>query len=79
MIVGYMCSFGNVYRYDGWLFEFSRVVGPWPLCQDGEPRKRAGRMFWRMWERFNALSDEDKAHYCVHEGGYVPIVEEVKA
>ena len=75
-IVGFMCSFGNVYRYAGWLFEYGCVNGPWPLCQDGELRKRAGRKFWRMWERFDKLSDEEKAAYCVHEGGCVPIVEE---
>lgn len=49
-----------VYRFEGVLFEVHSYCGPWPLRQDGEPRRRAGRRFWRLWDRFQALSPEER-------------------
>ena len=49
----------KVYQFDGWLFEYSvRIV--WPLKVNGDPKKNAGEKFWKMIEKFNDLSVEDK-------------------
>ena len=42
---GYLCS-ARVYEYAGWIFEFG-YCGPWPLKKNGDPRKRAGRKFYK--------------------------------
>ena len=39
------------YRYKGWWFEYTHS-GPWPLKKNGEPRKRAGRKFYKIIEEF---------------------------
>ena len=68
---GIICT-ARVYQFEGWQFEFSRRNGPWPLKKNGDPRERAGRTFWAMWERFRALSKK-KQHACMIErGGCVP-------
>lgn len=46
-----ICS-PSIYEYDGWKFEVHSYCGPWPLRKDGEPRKRAGRKFWKMIEKW---------------------------
>lgn len=51
-----------VYRFEGWMFEYDRrkPFGPWPLKQDGELRKRAGKQFYEAFGRFSALSKEEQ-------------------
>jgi hypothetical protein len=36
----------KLYKFQGIKFEFGHA-GPWPLKKDGEPKKRAGRKFYR--------------------------------
>jgi hypothetical protein len=45
------------YKYDGWKFEYSRnkPFGPWPVKNDLEQKKKAGKKFYAMFERFSAL------------------------
>jgi hypothetical protein len=56
---GFICS-PSVYEYKGWRFEDSGYSGPWPLRKDGEPRQRAGRVFWRVWGEWCDLPEEEK-------------------
>ena len=55
-------SFGTIYRFAGWTFEYSRnkPFGPWPYKADGEPRKRAGKKFYEMFGRFIKLPIEQQ-------------------
>jgi len=57
-----------MYRYDGWFFEWQSYGGPWPLRNDGELRKRAGREFWRMIDCFQKLSPAERKQYRVGGG-----------
>ena len=71
---GYLCLGGNVYCFQGWTFEVHDYCGPWPLNKDGSPRKTApGRVFWKMWDAFEALSDEEREACLVERGGCVQI------
>jgi hypothetical protein len=56
-----------IYAYEGWEFDYDRrkPLGPWPLKKDGEPRARAGRKFYSMFARFNALPVEQQEEYRV--------------
>jgi len=57
---GYLC-YSHGYRFDGWYFEIHSYCGPWPLNKDGELRATPpGLKFWQMWERFQALSEEER-------------------
>jgi len=61
---GFLCG-PRLYEYNGWFFEFSPYKGPHPLRKDGELRKRVGRKFWKMWARFDKLTDKQKSkHRC---------------
>ena len=72
VIRGFICS-APVYEYDGWLFEFSEYHHmPWPLKKDGDARKRAGRKFYEMFEKFLSLP-EDQQHECRIGGGCQPL------
>jgi len=64
---GWICSH-PMYEFEGWIFECGYMSGPWPLRKDLEPRKRAGRKFWKMFERFDALSDKAKSTYRIGGG-----------
>lgn len=67
---GYICS-APIYEFKGWTFEdHYSSGGPWPLTRHGDPRKKAGRLFWKMYEEFSSLSDIDKA-LCRVGGGCV--------
>ena len=50
----------KIYEFQGWLFEYHYYHGPWPLTKDGDPRKRAGRKFWKMITAFDGLSEDGK-------------------
>ena len=60
-------TYTKIYKYDGWLFEYYRnkPFGPWPLNKDRGPRKRAGREFWRMFDKFSDLSEADQEKHRV--------------
>lgn len=50
----YVCG-PHIYAYKGWLFEFGKYTGPWPLKKDFELRSRAGKKFWQMFDEFMDL------------------------
>jgi hypothetical protein len=58
----------KIYEYDGWIFEFHYWCGPWPLKKDLELRKRAGKKFWNMFEKFNKIPIKEKENYRVGGG-----------
>jgi len=58
-IHGFLCG-PRLYEYKGWFFEYKYMMGPWPLCKDGEPFKRAGDKFYTMFNEFWALPDREK-------------------
>ena len=51
----------KLYKYEGWLFEVHSYCGPWPLKKDLSPRERAGRKFFKMYERFK--KEKNKARF----------------
>lgn len=59
-----ICGPGE-YFYNGWSFEIHSYRGPWPLKKDGDPKERAGRLFWKMWDEFKSLSETEKETYRV--------------
>jgi len=64
---GFICG-PRLYEYDGWFFEEHAYCGPWPLKKNDDPRERAGRVFWKMWAKFDKLSKEEKLKYRVGGG-----------
>jgi hypothetical protein len=73
-IVGYMCG-PRIYRFGGWLFERHAGYGtPWPIKEDGTPYKRAGRVFCKVIDRFERMSNE-KREACREGGGCVPLIQ----
>ena len=69
-MTGFICS-PPLYEFEGWYFEYGPYIC-WPLCKDGEPRKRAGNKFYDMVDKFLALPEEEKERYRVG-GGCMPI------
>ena len=62
MSTAYLCG-PRVYEFEGVPFEFSPMIGPWPLKKDGEPKARAGNKFYAFYKRFAALPvDEQEKH-----------------
>lgn len=68
---GHACG-PRIYVYKGWKFEVSPSCGPWPLKQNGDPRERAGAVFYEIFSEFNRLSKEDKLKHRIG-GGCEPI------
>jgi hypothetical protein len=58
-------TFQKAYRYKGWYFEYDRnkPFGPWPIKTNGEPMKRAGKKFYKMFEEFYNLPIEEQEQY----------------
>lgn len=69
-MTGFMCS-TPIYEYDGWFFEYGPRIC-WPLCKDGEPRKRAGNKFYDMLDRFFAQTEKEQES-CRVGGGCIRI------
>jgi hypothetical protein len=63
-----VCS-NNIYEYKGWIIEFHHFCGPWPLTKDFTPKKRAGKVFWSIWEEFSKLPTKEQIGYIKHTGG----------
>ena len=63
---GWVCG-PRIYKFDGWLFEYHQT-SVWPLKKDGEPRKRAGRRFYAMLDRFLALDKAEREQHRVGGG-----------
>ena len=66
-MTGIMCI-ANQYEYEGVMFEIARGGEPFRLRKDGEPRKRNGKAFYDLYDRFRALSEEEK-QACKIQGG----------
>jgi hypothetical protein len=67
-----LCGFEPVYEFEGYLFERHHWHGPWPVTRKdpSEPRKTIPSGFWEAIERFQALSEEERAAYLWEpEGG----------
>ena len=58
-------TFSKGYRYKGWLFEYDRnkPFGPQPLKKNHEPKKQAGRKFYKMFDEFYNLPIEEQEKY----------------
>jgi len=56
-----------IYEFNGWLFEYDRrkPFGPWPLKKDLEPRSRAGKKFYEMFEGFSSLAEVEQEKYRI--------------
>ena len=66
-VTGFLCG-PRIYQYDGWYFENHFYCGPWPLKKNGDPRKRAGRVFFKMFDRFSKLDKEEQQKHCLGGG-----------
>lgn len=64
---GYICG-PRIYKYKGWTFEYHAYLGPWPLTKTGERRKRAGDVFWKIFNDFLALPEEEQKKLCLGGG-----------
>jgi hypothetical protein len=61
----------NIYQFKGWTFEYNAAFGPWPLNKNGEPKKRAGDKFNKVFSEFFSLPDEKKEQYRIECRGYI--------
>ena len=52
----------KAYTFAGVNFEMT-YCGPWPIKRNGDPKKRAGRRFYRRIEDWIAMSDADREIY----------------
>lgn len=61
-----------MYEFKGWIFEYGKYTGAWPLKKDLEPRARAGRVFYKMLGEFLDLPEIEREEFRVG-GGCQPI------
>ena len=59
---GWLCG-PKIYEYEGVAFEFSPIIGPWPLKKNGDPKKLAGRRFYAFYKRFAGLPEKEQEKY----------------
>lgn len=59
---GHFCM-PKEYKFEGVSFEFSPAIGPWPLKKDGEPKKRAGKKFYALYDRFAKLPETEREKF----------------
>ena len=63
-----MCS-ARRYSFEGWTFDDESMGGsPWPLKKNGDPRERAGRQFYQMFDRFKCLTKKEKKKHLLGGG-----------
>jgi hypothetical protein len=75
-MIGWLCS-GKIFTYKGVTFEIPGIGAPWPLKKNGDPRARAGKVFYRLIDEFKNLSEEEKKS-CRVGGGCMRIDNVVK-
>jgi hypothetical protein len=51
----------DIYEYGGFIFEMHRYCGPCKLKKNLDPAAAMGRKFWKVFDAWNMLSDEEKA------------------
>jgi len=66
---GFICG-PKLYEFEGWFFEFYDGYGlPWPLRKkDGEPFRRAGRVFYKAFGKWYDLPEAEREKYRVGGG-----------
>lgn len=65
---GYICG-PFIYTYKGVMFEFRQYsTQPWPLKKDGEPRLRAGKKFYDLFDEWFRLPEKERESYRVGGG-----------
>lgn len=67
---GFLCS-PRLYEFEGVRFEVHSYSGPCPVDAAGNPQFLGGKNdpFWKLWERFRALSPEQQSGYLLQDGG----------
>lgn len=50
----------NIYKYEGFIFEFHNYLGPFKLKKDFEPAKREGRKFYNVVTKWCKLNKRQK-------------------
>lgn len=53
----------KVYEFNGVEFECGYATGPWPLKKDGDPKKLAGRGFYKRIEEWSKMNDADREKF----------------
>jgi len=51
----------NVYQYKGFTFESHFYLGPLKLKKNFDPASRMGRKFFKVYEEWDKLTEEEKA------------------
>lgn len=51
----------DIYQFEGYTFEVHSYCGPCKLKKDLTEAARTGRRFWQAFDRWQALSSEEKA------------------
>jgi hypothetical protein len=61
-MIAHICG-PRVYEYEGVTFEVPSYASPMPLKKNGDPYARAGKKFYDMYRRFEALpKDVQETH-----------------
>ena len=60
----------HIYKFEEVIFELHYWCGPHPLKKDGSPKKKVGKRFYDLYDRFSALSDNEKVA-CHISGGCI--------
>ena len=58
----------KLYEFEGVRFEVSITGEPFPLKKDGEPMQRAGKKFYELYNRFDAMTPEEKESHRIGGG-----------
>lgn len=64
----------KIYSYNGWTFQWHSYCGPWPLKKNGDPRERAGDVFWNVIDEFQKLSKDERESFRVGGGSRLEYV-----
>ena len=64
-VTGHICL-ANIFRFDGYTFEDHKLLGPLPVHKRTlEPRKTVPPGFWKMFDRWFNLTDNEKEKYRI--------------
>lgn len=72
MTTSFMCLGGHQYEIDGWRFEWHSYCGPAPIDDNGDPiNEEPPPEFWEIVEKFQAMSEEERAKCFIRTGGCI--------